>query len=455
MYEQTRHETIIIGGGASGVLLAWQLARQRGRPATLIEPAAALGQGLAYATPSLEHLLNVPASGMSATPQDADHFLDWLRRRINPQARPGDFVARAIYALYLRELALESGVVHIRSSVRDCRRHAGDWRLTLEDGRQLQAGQVVLALGHQRPRTLPGSGEAGTGLPHYAADAWQPDGYAGLQPQDHIALIGSGLTMVDALLWLRQRGHRGRVTAVSGHALLPQRHGSLQPLAGPLIQPGQGPATARGYLRTFHQSLRTGIDARALVDSLRPVSNALWLALSDREKHRFRRHLQRRWDVLRHRMAPRIADRVQEELASGGLRLQAGRVESLQALDGRLVLSLRHGGHRQTLTADRVINCSGPDPDCRRASSPLLRSMLAAGDMVAGLGGGGLACDAEGRLLDAAGAAVPGLYVIGPARQGQLFESVAIPEIRQQAEALAVGLAHAEPAAAPMAALSA
>ena len=442
--EQGRHELIIIGGGASGILLAWNLARELGRPVSLVEPAGIMGLGLAYATPSLDHILNVPAHGMSASATDGGHFLAWLRRRIDPQAEAGCFVARAVYGLYLRELALESGTLHIRGRVESCRRQGADWQLALDDGRHLRAGQIVLALGHFEPRPLRGAGSEGVGLPCYAADAWGPELYSALQPDDKVVLIGTGLTMVDALVRLRQRGHRGQVVAVSGHALLPQRHAPYQALAAPAIQPGTGPASVRAYLQAFHRSLRSGAEWRAVVDSLRPVSNALWLALDDTQKHRFRRHLQRRWDVLRHRMAPQVADQLADELASGRMQVMAGRVEAIRAEAGQRVLSLVHGGRPHELRADRVINCSGPGLDYRHSGSVLLQSMLAAGDIAPGFAGAGLACDARGQLLNARGQPTPGLHVIGPARLGCLFESVAIPELKQQAHDLAKRLARVQ-----------
>jgi uncharacterized NAD(P)/FAD-binding protein YdhS len=44
--------------------------------------------------------------------------------------------------------------------------------------------------------------------------------------------------------------------------------------------------------------------------------------------------------------------------------------------------------------------------------------------------------DGDGRLLDAAGRAWPGVHVLGPARRGRLWETTAVAEIRAQAEAL-------------------
>ena len=59
---------IIIGGGATGVLLACRLLRDRERriDVTIVETSAQAGLGLAYATRNPQHLLNVRASNMSA-----------------------------------------------------------------------------------------------------------------------------------------------------------------------------------------------------------------------------------------------------------------------------------------------------------------------------------------------------------------------------------------------------
>jgi uncharacterized NAD(P)/FAD-binding protein YdhS len=79
----TRVTIIIIGGGASGVLLALHLLRGPDRrfEVTIIERRAELGAGVAYATNHPDHLLNVRASNMSAFPDDPGHFVRWLAGR--------------------------------------------------------------------------------------------------------------------------------------------------------------------------------------------------------------------------------------------------------------------------------------------------------------------------------------------------------------------------------------
>ena len=101
-----RH-AIIIGGSASGVLLAYQLLRlgRRTFRVTLIEQRPELGRGLAYHTGNPDHLLNVRAANMSALPENPDHFRRWLSaRNISPCADRYCFVPRRVYGDYIDSL---------------------------------------------------------------------------------------------------------------------------------------------------------------------------------------------------------------------------------------------------------------------------------------------------------------------------------------------------------------
>src|SRR5262249_32837004 len=100
-----RRQVIIIGGGASGVLLACHLLRYRtdDLDVTLIERRPDVGRGIAYHTANPNHLLNVRAANMSAFPDQPDHFWRWLctrqddgRRTWQPCDDPFCFVPRRI-----------------------------------------------------------------------------------------------------------------------------------------------------------------------------------------------------------------------------------------------------------------------------------------------------------------------------------------------------------------------
>jgi hydroxyacylglutathione hydrolase len=80
----------------------------------------------------------------------------------------------------------------------------------------------------------------------------------------------------------------------------------------------------------------------------------------------------------------------------------------------------------------------------RRVGSALLNSLFVQGLITAGPLGGGLWSDENGALRAADGSFSEVLFTLGPARQGTLLESIAVPELRVQAVALAELLAQWE-----------
>src|SRR6202042_742257 len=70
----------VVGAGFSGTLLTLHLLRRCPPPTKLIliERNTQFGRGLAYATGNASHILNVPASRMSAFHDRPNDFLDWL-----------------------------------------------------------------------------------------------------------------------------------------------------------------------------------------------------------------------------------------------------------------------------------------------------------------------------------------------------------------------------------------
>src|ERR1700733_106373 len=101
-------QVVIVGGGASGVLLACHLLRRLSENirVTLIEKNPAIGRGIAYGTADPAHLLNVRAANMSAFPDDPDHFWRWLQANNLAVANSDQFcfVSRQIYGRYIESL---------------------------------------------------------------------------------------------------------------------------------------------------------------------------------------------------------------------------------------------------------------------------------------------------------------------------------------------------------------
>ncbi|GAA4477761.1 FAD/NAD(P)-binding protein [Gluconacetobacter asukensis] len=430
----------IVGGGASGALAAIHLARQVNPPnLVVIEPREELGLGIAYATRSPAHLLNVRAGNMSAFSDVPDHFLDWLRREHDPSADAGTFAPRMVFGRYLQTLVARSGAVHCRRGAVAVKVEGEAASVVLADGGSIPASRVVLALGHFPPVDLPRISADALSGGLYHRDPWR-DFPLPSDRDSPVVLIGTGLTAVDMLLRLREKGHRGPVTMVSRHGLLSLGHAPCAPGAGPAVPDSTAPS-AGAYLAAFRSAVRNGAAWRAAVDSLRGTSNPLWARLPTGEKARFRRHLFHYWSVARHRMAPCIAEQVEREQRAGLLAIRRGHVQDLAMSGGVGHLTIVTSGVTESLAASCVINCTGPVTDYRKVQSPLLRALFLDGHAVAGDLGVTLATDAEGALEGASGACSRVLYAIGPMRAGTLFETTAIPEIRQQARDLAMHLA--------------
>jgi uncharacterized NAD(P)/FAD-binding protein YdhS len=93
-----------------------------------------------------------------------------------------------------------------------------------------------------------------------------------------------------------------------------------------------------------------------------------------------------------------------------------------------------------------VINCTAPETDCRRLGDPLISNLLARGMVRPDPLFLGLDVSADGALIDQDGTTSDSLYALGPARKGSLWESTAVPEIREQARRLVEHLVSASPA---------
>jgi uncharacterized NAD(P)/FAD-binding protein YdhS len=450
----SRATVAIIGGGASGTLVAAHLLRSASSPfhIVLMSRAARLGEGIAYSTGSDCHLLNVPARSMSAFEDDPEHFVRWLAAKGRPGAADS-FVPRALYGRYLREALWPQGrdrtpslaVETVYAGVVDLDLRPQGPQVVLDNGHTIAATAVVLATGvvmQQFPTSL----AAGTSHPRCIVDPWTPGALAGTAPSATVTMLGSGLTAVDVLLALRESGHRGPVHAISRHGLLPRAHRAQNPRYEPLeaLSRDLDGARARLLLHRVRQVLKSveagGADWRDVVDALRPVVPRLWAGLGPDEQLRFRRHLERLWSINRHRMAPQVAQAVEEERDSGTFFVHAGEVEAVADVEGslRLQVKLPVRAHPYTWNTDWLVNCTGTDPHLFRRGEPLMDALMARGLARPGPLEMGVATDDRGRALDARGRPSDWLWAIGSLRQGQLLESTAVPEIRAQARDVAL-----------------
>lgn len=381
----------VIGGGASAALFAAALP-VCGITLDIYDRSGQFARGIAYSTPHDHHLLNVRAANMSGFVTDKDHFARWAA--IQGYAA-SDFVPRQLYGQYLESLLEQAksniSINLIRADVTTSTRTANGFSV---NGKNYD--DVVLATGNVAPLS-----PAIDGTPaHYHSAPWRltKNDIAGA---NNIALIGTGLSAVDAVLTLRSFGYRGTVTMISRRVLLPAAH--AEPASWPHVPLSADDADKPlshllGILRMHvREAEAQNVPWQAVIDSLRAVTNPIWKNFDDAQRARFSRRLMTVWNIHRHRMAPEIAAQV-EELQDEG-RLIFLRDSVLRVANGPVVQ-----GARGDYPFDVVVNCMG-----YRYHEP-------------------------GRHFEHT-------HAIGPARFGsEWFETTAIPEVRTQAAEVAAAI---------------
>lgn len=445
----------IIGAGFSGVATAANLARlpwPNGVRIVLIERGPRFARGVAYSTDHPLHLLNVPAGRMGALADDEGHFLRWLRRT-NPAVTGDAFVPRSRYGEYL-EWLLDDASTRAAASVDIVRRTGdvigialADGRATLQlrEGDTIEADRVVLALGNLPPRDLFASTRI-DGDARYVRDPWAPGALARVaRTKKPIVMVGSGLTMVDTVLALRDAGHDAGFVAVSRHGLLPLSHRDW-PAKPPVVDPPRGledwDGSARTLLRMIREASRTasrsGLDWRDVINGLRPMTPQLWHRMPVHERERFVRHVRAFWETHRHRMSTRIAEEINGLIARGELVVVAGRVAEVTPEAESIAVSVRPRGSAASkrYTAGALVNCTGPDGDFRHLQDPLVVALRDLGTLTPDPLGLGIAADHDGALLDAHARASSVVFTLGSPRRADLWESTAVPELRAQADRL-------------------
>jgi hypothetical protein len=256
--------------------------------------------------------------------------------------------------------------------------------------------------------------------------------------------------MVDMLVSLNASNHRGKIYAVSRRGLFPLTHQTTQPYL-PFLTTETAPKTVRGLVRRLRQEVRTaqtqGYDWRSVVDSLRPITQRLWSQLTKSEQQKFLRRLTPYWDVHRHRIAPEIGAIVQDFLDSGQLTVTAARIQDYQATaEGvNVTIKVRKSQTQQVLTVNRIVNCTGIQIDYRRSDNPLIANLREQGLIRPNELGLGLDSTPEGILYQAQGQVSSLLYTIGTPRKGDLWETIAVPELRGQAQNLAATILQSLP----------
>lgn len=460
-----RADILIIGGGLSGTMLAVQLLRLPGqRRILIIEPRAELGRGEAYSAVELGHTLNGNAARMSVDPDNPDDLTQWLTAHIAAGGWPESaeqnvpiselFPPRGLFGVYVQQRLAEARVVgarhgstveHVRAEVVDLQTDADSVQLTLNDGQHLNGAFAVLATGMFPAARTPQKDSSG--LNAAALDPWDVAAMRQLDPQSTVLIIGSGLTMVDAVVSLEQAGHRGPIDVFSRHGLLP--HVRRQPPAWvDFLAHDPGIRTPRQLLHELRRhcldAIAQGIDWQAPLDTVRAHIGRLWSQATDVQRRQFVRHVRPWWESHHHRSPPLSAALVERLHNAGRLRIQAASFKGLEPSTQQGVsIRIRPRGESETRVVHgaALINSSGIEYDWRRVARPLPQQLLARGLVRPGPLALGITAAVDGAVLNAEGQVASRLFAMGPPLRGMWWESTAVTDVALQARALAARLA--------------
>lgn len=436
----------IIGAGFSGAALAATFSREARQPLEiyLFEKDPEFGLGEAYSTKFPFHWLNVRARDMSAFEDVPNHFIDWLKKQpdLSPYLSsdlplPDQFISRLLYGKYVQDLIRQceqkDGLVKfikITDEVLAIQPEQQGGVLTLKQAADVKVDKIILAFGNHAPATFK--------FPIHPSvtainDPWNYAAIQAIPTEDNVAIIGTGLSMIDATLLLHHQHHKGSIYAVSRHGLLPLPHTDHHDQVAYILPAQQLPTNikqlAKWLRKEIHQHEKQGGDWRSVITAVRGHIPNIWKAASLTDRKRFLRHVLPYWNVHRHRVHPAIAALLAELAAKKQLKILAGRVIGTD--EGGVVITPRHAQQTQHLPVKWLINCMGPSLNIASVKQPLIVSILANKQAILDPLNLGFAVTETGALQTENGPSAL-LYTLGPPAKSATWECSAVPDIRKQ-----------------------
>jgi len=447
----------IIGGGFAGAMTAVHLMNQKEISVNIviINTKYPLAKGIAYSSYSNKHLLNVPARNMSAFQDKSDDFLKWIKNHdtygaLDQNEVPGMFLPRNIYGKYLKEIfdnAIRKKGDNV--SIEFIHDEAIDIEIVNEKATiyfsvspSITVDKIVLAMGNHDPRHPDFKNDQFVNHKKYYPNPWLNEAVSHPEKDEQVLIIGNGLTMVDVVLGLREKNFNGKIYSLSPHGFKILPHRKFEPYTG-LMEELKPPYNLELLVKTFRSHVKKlrekGVTGEAVVDSLRPLTQKIWITLTLKEKERFMYHLRHMWGVARHRLPMDVHKFIQQMVLDDKLEIIAGKISSMKDSNNKIevVINRKKLPEPMTIQIGRIINCTGPESDINKMSSRLIQNLIETQLVLTGDLKMGFQATPDGHILQKDGSISPTLFTIGSWLKGVLWESTAVPELRVQAKKMA------------------
>lgn len=440
----------IIGAGLSGTLLAMNLLKRVSNEKVhirLIDRKTSDHLGPAYST-NEDHLLNVPVEIMGAFSAQPDHFFNWAIEK-NIPVEKGNYLPRKLYREYIQDMLQQAyktknsdiSFERIQAEAADLKIKAGKPVVYLEDGHEINSDKVVLALGNSLPRNPEIKNQAFISDKRYIRNPWDHNILNSLSPDDTVFFIGTGQTTADIAAALYRKKHKGRMISISRKGLFPLVQKKVEPYPSfydelkDLHDILQVLRVVRKHISIAEEK---GFDPRAVIDSLRPHTRNIWMSLHPEEKRRFLRHVFRYWEIIRSRIPPAIDEVINKMKTSGQFETLTGRITEIIPSADKMEIKFRERGSglEKSVSADVVINCIGPCQDYEQIDDPFIMNLVSSRLIQCDPAHLGINALPEGPVIGDDGIPSDIIFTIGLPLKGVVWESLAAPEIRAEAEVL-------------------
>ena len=432
----------IIGNGYSAAVCVYHLFKSGFSSQEItVFGKGAFGHGQAYGTLNPDFRLNVRAEIMRIDPDHPDDFPYWAKANLDdPDAHndAGSFYRRSDFARYMtaKMTALaETHPIHHRDETVTSIAFDGQWMVT-SDNVEARFDLLILATGNPPPALR---FELDPQLsPFLTTNPWQGDWTGKLDPAADIAIIGGGLTAMDAIASLEAMKHQGSVTIISPKGLLPPPQ--LDWVETPDLdwpEPQSALALYRFMANTMAKGDWLDRPTQDCFENLRKGVSPAWRGLPKDEKLKLLRHFGWLWQLLRYRASPQTVMSQKRLSTADQLTLIKGRVVSITpSSDDRgtakpLHLTLSSG---DTLAADHAIIATGAGQDL------LIKAM---GDSkTLRLEAQQLMVDESLRMIDSNGQAYATGFALGPPTVFSRGDVVGATTIAGEAKLIAKTITH-------------